>query len=252
MDAAKPEPKTPRPKPNLGRPLPVILRTILIFLVSQALGYLAVGLIYGIIHPGRNASIGDSVPAQFFYVLVAEGVSAAFAIYLVRARGLNLSVIGLGRWPVFKDLIRGALGFAAFYALLIIAGIFINYFSPDLNKEQQNLGFGNINTSVDNLLAFISLVIIPPLGEETLVRGYLFSGLRGFWRFWPALLATSVIFGAAHLEFGSGGPLVWAAAVDTFLLSIVLCFLRERTGALYAGMMVHMLNNLIAFGVHFK
>jgi membrane protease YdiL (CAAX protease family) len=32
----------------------------------------------------------------------------------------------------------------------------------------------------------------------------------------------------------------------------VLCFLRERTGALYAGMLVHMLNNLIAFGVHFK
>lgn len=252
MDAAKPQPKTPRPKPNLGRPLPVILRTILIFIVSQALGYLIVGLVYGLIHPSRNTAIGDSIPAQFFYVLIAEGVSAAFAIYLVRIRNLDLGVIGLGRRPAFRDLIRGALGFAAFYVLLIIAGLVINYFSPDLNKQQQNLGFNNINTSADNLLAFISLVIIPPLGEETLVRGYLFSGLRGFWRFWPALLATSLIFGAAHLEFGSGGPLVWAAALDTFLLSVVLCFLRERTGALYAGMLVHMLNNLIAFGVHFK
>jgi uncharacterized protein len=85
-----------------------------------------------------------------------------------------------------------------------------------------------------------------------LVRGYLFSGLRMVWRFWPAVLVTSLFFGAAHLEFGSGGPLVWAAAIDTFILSAVLCFLRERTGALYAGIAVHMLNNLIAFGVHFK
>jgi membrane protease YdiL (CAAX protease family) len=144
------------------------------------------------------------------------------------------------------------LGFAAFYGLLIIAGVIINAFAPNVNNEQQNLGFNNINTSTQNLLAFISLVALPPLGEEVLVRGYLYSGLRMVWRFWPALLVTSLLFGAAHLEFGAGGPLVWAAAIDTLLLSIVLCFLRERTGALYAGMAVHLLNNLIAFGVHFK
>jgi membrane protease YdiL (CAAX protease family) len=33
---------------------------------------------------------------------------------------------------------------------------------------------------------------------------------------------------------------------------MVLVYLRETTGALYAGMLVHALNNLIAFGVHFK
>jgi membrane protease YdiL (CAAX protease family) len=63
---------------------------------------------------------------------------------------------------------------------------------------------------------------------------------------------TSFIFGAAHLELGSGSPLVWGAAIDTFLLSVVLVYLREKTGALYAGMLVHMLNNLIAFLVVIK
>jgi membrane protease YdiL (CAAX protease family) len=75
---------------------------------------------------------------------------------------------------------------------------------------------------------------LPPLGEEILVRGYLFSGLRMVWRFLPAVIVTSLLFGAAHLEFGGGGPLVWAAAIDTFILSVVLCFLRERSGALDA------------------
>ncbi|MBX4190937.1 CPBP family intramembrane metalloprotease [Candidatus Saccharibacteria bacterium] len=125
-------------------------------------------------------------------------------------------------------------------------------FVPNINNQEQNIGFNNINTNTQNLLAFISLVILPPLGEEVLMRGYLYSGLRMVWRFWPAVVVSSLFFGAAHLEFGTGGPLVWVAAIDTCLLSVVLCFLRERTGALYAGMLVHMFNNFIAFGIHFK
>lgn len=230
----------------------VIFRTVLIFIASQAAGFFIVDIIYGLVRPGSGPDLNNSISGQFFYILVAEGLAAGLVIWLVRRQGFSLSVIGLGRRPKVSDVWRGALGFAAFYALLIIAGIAVNLISPNINNEQQDLGFNNINNGAENLLAFISLVVLPPLGEETLVRGYLYSGLRKAWRFWPAVLVTSLLFGAAHLEFGSGGPLVWAAAVDTFLLSIVLCFLRERTGALYAGMLVHMLNNLIAFGAHFK
>lgn len=236
---------------TLGSPLRVTLSTIGIFIVSQAAGAFAVELVYGIIHPGSTGALENSIAAQFFYILIAEGLAAWFAIWLVRSRRLNLSVIGLGRPPVAKDIGMAAGGFVVFYAVLIAAGVLVNYLSPNLQDQQQNLGFTNIKTGADNLLAFISLVILPPLGEETLVRGYLFSGLRKFWRFAPALVFTSLLFGLAHLEFGSGGPLVWAAAIDTAILSVVLCFLREKTGALYAGMLVHMLNNLIAFGVHF-
>jgi membrane protease YdiL (CAAX protease family) len=144
------------------------------------------------------------------------------------------------------------IGFGVFYLLLIVAGIIVNSLSPTLTDQKQNLGFTNITSGTDNILAFISLVLLPPLGEETLIRGYLYSGLRQVWRFLPALLTTSLIFGAAHLELGSGSALVWGAAIDTFLLSVVLVYLREKTGALYAGMLVHMLNNLIAFFVVIK
>lgn len=240
------------PKRRLGSPLSVILRVVLVFIISQAAGYLLVSALYGLVRPGRTVDVNNSIAAQFFYILIAEGLAAWLAILMVRAKHLDLSVIGLGRRPRFSDLGRGALGFAVFYGILIIVGIIVNAFSPNINNEQQNLGFTNISNSTENILAFISLVILPPLGEETLVRGYLYAGLRKVWRFVPAVLVTSLIFGAAHLEWGSGGPLVWAAAIDTFLLSVVLCFLREKTGALYAGMLVHMLNNLIAFGVHFK
>jgi membrane protease YdiL (CAAX protease family) len=246
------EPK-PQAGKNLGSPVWVLFVTFLIFLASQIIvAPIIVELGHQIFNPHSSLDLDKSIPAQFFFILVAEGAAAWLAVKMVRRRHLSLKAIGLGRRPVVNDLWKALLGFGAFYVLLIIASLIIGALAPDINNEKQNLGFNNIHGNTQNLLALISLVILPPLGEEILVRGYLFSGLRMVARFWPALIITSLFFGAAHLEFGSGGPLVWAAAVDTCLLSIVLCFLRERTGALYAGMLVHMLNNLIAFGVHFK
>ena len=238
-------------KKNLGGPLRVIVSAILIFLVSQIIAVFIAELAISIFNPHKQLSLDNSIPGQFAYILIAEALAAYLAIKLVQRRRLSLSVIGLGRRPKLNDLTKATVGFAAFWGVLIVLGIIISNVSPDLNNEKQNLGFNDISTGTQNALAFIALVVIPPLGEETFIRGYLYSGLRRVWRFWPALLATSLLFGAAHLEFGSGGPLVWAAALDTFFLSIVLCFLRERTGALYAGMLVHMANNLIAFGIHF-
>ncbi len=240
-----------KPK-NLGSPAGVILRTILIFLASQLLAVFLVGLAYGLLRPHQHISLDNSVAGQFFYILIAEGLTAGLVIWLVRRRGLSLKLIGLGRQPNAKDLVSALIGFGAFFVLLIVAGIIISNLSPELTNQKQDLGFKNLSNSTEHILAFVSLVLLPPLGEETLMRGYLYSGLRKFWRFWPAVAVTSLFFGLAHLEFGSGGPLVWAAAIDTFLLSIVLCFLRERTGALYAGMLVHMFNNLIAFFVVIK
>ncbi|MGH7237402.1 MAG: CPBP family glutamic-type intramembrane protease [Candidatus Saccharimonadales bacterium] len=41
------------------------------------------------------------------------------------------------------------------------------------------------------------------------------------------------------------------AGVDTFILSTVLCYLREKTGRLYAGIGVHALKNFVAFAALF-
>jgi membrane protease YdiL (CAAX protease family) len=236
---------------NLGSPLRVIAGTVGIFLISQVIAAFIAGIGISLFKPHSQISLDNSIAGQFVYILIAEGLAAGLTIWLVRRRGLGLGIIGLGRKPVWGDLFKAAIGFAVFYIILIAASLAVNALSPELTSQQQDIGFNNIHGGLQNALAFISLVIIPPIGEEVLVRGYLYSGLRRVWRFWPALLVTSLLFGLAHLEFGTGGPVVWAAALDTFLLSVVLVFLREKSGALYAGILVHMLNNLIAYSIHF-
>jgi membrane protease YdiL (CAAX protease family) len=239
---------------NFGTVWRVILNVLVIFIISQLIAVFIVEFFLGFLHSSTNLTndLNNSAPAQFFYLLIAEGLTVAFVLSIIRRRGLKLIAIGLGRKPAWRDLRRGLIGFAAFYGLLIIATVIISALFPGFNTNQtQNVGFNSLNSNLDQVLAFAALVVLPPLGEETLVRGYLYSALRSHWKFIPAMLVTSLLFGLAHLQLGDGAAALWAAGLDTFVLSLILVYLRETTGALYAGMLVHSLNNVIAFGVHF-
>ena len=83
------------------------------------------------------------------------------------------------------------------------------------------------------------LVIIAPVAEELLFRGYLLGKLRKHAPLWVAILVTSVIFGAIHLA--------WNVGIDVFALSIVLCVVRVVSGSLWPSIMLHMLKNGLAF-----
>jgi len=47
-------------------------------------------------------------------------------------------------------------------------------------------------------------------------------------------------------EGGAAGPL-YIAALDTFILSLVLIYLREKTGSLWASITLHAVKNGVAF-----
>ena len=239
---------------DLGGPAGVLFSTIVMFLLAQLAAAFIIGVILALTHNADQAKylFDHSAAWQFGFIFIAEALAVALVLAILKLRRVKIGFIGLGRRFKVSDLKHAALGVLSFYGLLIIVSILIGIFLPGINPQQkQDLGFNNLVVLSDNIFAFVGLVLLPPLGEEIMIRGYLFSGLRARINYWQAAIITSLLFGFAHLEIGSGGPLVWAAAIDTFILSMVLVSLRERTGALYAGMIVHMLNNLVAFSVHY-
>lgn len=239
---------------SFGHPLLVIANVLVIFLLSQVVAGVIAGVFLSLTHPHTSVTdlLNSSAPGQFLYVILAEGMAVGLVLMILKNRGLKLADIGLGRRPRWNDLKKAVIGFFVFYALLIVANVVLSQIFPALNSNQtQDVGFNNLNGPLDGLIAFVALVILPPLGEEPLVRGYLFGGLRSRLKFWQAAVITSLLFGAAHLDTGSGTAALWSAGLDTFILSLVLVYLREKSGALYAGILLHMLNNVVAFGVHF-
>lgn len=191
--------------------------------------------------------LNTSVVAQFFYVLLAETVTfAAIWWYIRHAKG-SLRVIGWRR-PKWFDPALALAGFAAYFVVYLVLLSIATHLFPSINVDQkQELGFQNVTTDGSLILTFLSLVVLPPIVEETVFRGFVFSGLRTKLKPVLAALITSALFASAHLQFGSGQPLLWVASIDTFSLSLVLCYLRFKTDSLWPGIMLHALKNGIAF-----
>jgi membrane protease YdiL (CAAX protease family) len=103
----------------------------------------------------------------------------------------------------------------------------------------QNTGFSGLNYGYEYILAFFTLVIVAPVSEEILFRGYLLGKLRKYVPIWVSILITSLLFGIVHFE--------WNVGVDVFALSIILCLLRIQTGRLWPSIVLHMIKNGIAF-----
>lgn len=232
-------------KPWLG-----FIFIVVIFYSSQLFSSLIISLYPWIQHWSTvqaNAWLNNSVPAQFVYVLIAETYSIGLIYLFLKRYKTNFSIIGL-RKPRWRDVGYGLLAVPVYYAFYLLTVVVVSHFVPSLNINQhQNVGFNDVHGLAMLLMTFISLVILPPIAEEIMVRGFLYSSLRkGLPQIMAAIL-TSLIFASAHLpEGGAAGPL-YIAALDTFVLSLVLIYLRNRTGSLWASITLHGFKNGIAF-----
>ncbi|MGI9027387.1 MAG: CPBP family intramembrane glutamic endopeptidase, partial [Candidatus Saccharimonadales bacterium] len=189
-----------------------------------------------------------STTGQFISLVLVQAAMLAIIYWFVRRRNITLREIGLGRGPKGSDFGYALLCFVGYFIALAIAFTAVEKFLPSINLEQeQQLGFESASGTVSLVMIFVSLVVLPPIVEEIMIRGFLYSGLRRKLTKITAALVASVLFGVAHLQFASGAPLLYVAAIDTFVLSMVLVALREKTGSLWSGMIVHAMKNGLAF-----
>ena len=191
-----------------------------------------------------------SVP-QFVFILVADAIIFYGVRYFLKRKQYTLKDIGLSM-PRLSDAGRAILAYMVYVVAFIIITYVAKIIAPSLDLEQeQQIGFETGKGAIDIILAGIGLVILPPTVEEILSRGFMYTGLRKYMKILPSAIITSIFFAVAHLQFGNGAPLLWVAAIDTFVLSLVLVYLRETTGKLAASMLLHGIKNAVAFSILF-
>lgn len=162
-------------------------------------------------------------------------------------RVISRNELGLKELPTWTDIGLAPVGYFAY--LLLASGITLLFsVFPWFDVEQaQNLGFSTFVTGSDRVIAFLVLVVVAPIVEEVIFRGWLYAKIRkktaavtnNVVSMMITIFLVSLLFGIVHMQ--------WNIGVDVFALSIVLCALREVTGTIYAGMLLHMLKNGIAF-----
>ena len=185
---------------------------------------------------------------NFLYVLLAESLTAGLLLWFIRRKKRHLSqVVALNR-PQWRYILYGLAGVLCYFGIFIVVLTIVNTIVPIDTSKEQAIGFDKGIGGSDLFLAFTSLVILPPVVEEMVFRGFFYGTLRARKMSMPwAIGITSLFFATLHL-FGSGdGSLLWIAFVDTFVLSIVLCYLREITGSIWPTILVHALKNGFVF-----
>jgi membrane protease YdiL (CAAX protease family) len=171
-----------------------------------------------------------------FIEVVTIGLIAAF----LRIMGHSFADAGVGKFKL--DFIWQALGGYAVYFVSIIAVLMIAQAVGLPLDEEQELGFSSPD-SAETIFVFVMLGVLVPITEELLFRGFLYRVLRDKLSFLLTSLLVSLAFAVVH------GQLV--VGIDVFVLSMVVCYLREKSGSIWPGVIVHSLKNSVAFFILF-
>jgi membrane protease YdiL (CAAX protease family) len=214
--------------------------------VGQTLAGLAV---YGALPESLNATMLGTISAAVGYVFalaLAIGVPA-----LIWKKRASNTVLGLDRWPSWSDIGFGLLAVLPYYMLsaaVVWLGMdILKIIDPNVGQQ---IGFENLTMRIELILAFVTLVVMAPLAEEILFRGYFLGRMNENTGKWAAVLITSVAFGLMHLVgVNESGSIVlqWGAATDTFAMGLTAGVLRTLTGSIWAGVLLHGLKNSVAY-----
>ena len=113
-------------------------------------------------------------------------------------------------------------------------------------KTPENIPMEELFKYRQTALLFMAMaVLVAPLVEETLFRGYLYPLFARSFGIGPGIVLTGVLFGLMH-----GAQLGWTLSLVTMLVfvGIVFTIVRARTGTVFASYLMHLgYNSLISF-----
>ena len=163
------------------------------------------------------------------------------------SKAMGRDDLGLHGTPTWTDIGLAPVGFVI--STLLAAGLvaIFNLFPWFDAGQAQEIGFSVYLTGLDRVIAFIIIVVVAPIAEELIFRGWLYGKLRPMLSekmpdrvsMMISILLVSLLFGIVHMQ--------WNVGVNVFAMSIVLCGLREITDTVYAGILTHMIKNGVAF-----
>jgi membrane protease YdiL (CAAX protease family) len=140
----------------------------------------------------------------------------------------------------------------AFVLYIVLSGILGQILGADGEQDDLPAKLGAKDSVLSGIAIALAVTVLAPIGEETLLRGIIYPGLRnGFSRVVSAPaaiglagLVDGLIFGALHI---GGSKAIFLPILALF--GFVLCMLYQSTGSLYASILLHATNNTIAMKV---
>src|SRR5262249_33732456 len=223
------------PPPGPHAPLGVWVTlgwAVLVFLLAQVPGF----LVLVIWQAGQSVPVSDiqfNGPALALATLVTNPVMVALLALVARRTGWNWAeYLGLVRFRA-ADLVHGVVIIAV---LVIVIDGYSWLAGRELVSQFQVDTMTTAHAGGAVFTLVLAIVVVGPIGEEALFRGFLFRGwVRDGWPGVAGLIALTALFAVLHAQYDLFG------ITQVFLLALVLGWLRWRSGSTLLTIVLHML-----------
>ncbi len=117
------------------------------------------------------------------------------------------------------------------YGISMIGFLFSKLGLPDTSPD-----YSFTWNSWYNVFTFLSVAIVAPIFEELIFRGMIYNQMAKYNKMF-AVVMTSALFGLLHLNLSQSVP--------AFFISLVLCYMYEKTQSLSVTILGHAANNFL-------
>jgi hypothetical protein len=207
--------------------------------IALIIAVFASAILFAILKAGGAHISSDSPGVNLIATLIQDAALAGSAIWLAsqvsRPRPWQFGLRGV---PFLRALKWAAIAVGIYlgFQILYVAAV-----HPDQQQTTlEDLGAGN--GALITALIGVLVVGVAPAVEEFFFRGFFYGALRTRFPFLAAALIDGLVFGAVHAPTGVD------AVPPLIALGFAFCLLYEATGSIIPGIVLHSLNNMIAFG----
>lgn len=214
-------------------------------LILAPLGYAGTTLFHWLASPEIQKLTGIwqyRIFSMLVYTL-ATGIAVFVYMALLKSRGMTMKAAGYRGGLTWK----GAM--VAVIAVVIVSFIIYPLIGMACRAASVPMYWikGQIlpvsqNTLQDMLLGILVTVILAPLTEDTIFRGYVYQAFAQRFNKWTAIAGSSLIFALLHIQFFGPGIAIWVLFFGT-----ASAWLYSRFNNIYPSLLFHAFNNLWAY-----
>jgi membrane protease YdiL (CAAX protease family) len=181
-------------------------------------------------------------PQDVSYSTVAS-IAAVVGPFVVLAIAVKLRKFSLRDYFALNGFARRdlVLGIAWLMGLIVIFEGLESLLGIDVGSKQVEATYRAAKAAGALPLLWLSVVVIAPVAEELMFRGFLHRGWAPSWLgVSGTIVLTSALWAMLHQQYNVFGILV------IFVMGLILGWMRQRSGSTLLPMVLHTINNLLA------
>jgi CAAX protease family protein len=203
-----------------------------------ASGWLVSNIVHKFGHDDKPLHEPDIAAGAIGYVIIG-----GFLVAFLEMRNIRIwKMMGIERIGIRKASRRAIGGLLVAYPLIFCAAYLAQQALRNLGRPQQVIEFFVEKAKSSDrgtvVLVFLVAGILAPVVEELVFRGYLYPVFKRYFRMPVAIVLSSAIFAAIHLNVAALPPL--------FVLALCLAAAYEESGSLVVPIAMHAMFNVVS------